>query len=159
MENIQLKKLEEIFKELSIYEKRGLDTSSLKIFIKDFKEFLKSNYSNNNTSADELPLDNKLKIIRLFLEDKKVFPTINDIIVFANDNLGIEFRDQKEKREVTINRIIKRIVDSPELKEALKKAVLAKRNEKLHKARTTNIKKEIISAETFGKWAEIIKNI
>lgn len=158
MENSILKKLEEALKELSTYEKKGLDTSSLKIFIKNFKEFIKLNEPTNLLN-EELTFDRKLEIIKSFLEDKKAFPTINEVIQFANDRLQLEFKDQKESREVTIVRIISRIKSKPELKDKLKAAVLSLRNEMVHTSRSSKSKKQIISAETFSKWADIIKNI
>jgi len=158
MENSAIKKLEEVLKELSTYEKKGLDTSSLKIFIKNLKEFIKLN-APTNLLSEELTFDNKLEIIKSFLEDKKAFPTINEVIQFANDRLQLDFKDQKESREVTISRIISRIKSKPELKDKLKTAVLSIRNEMVHSSRSTKSKKQIISAATFSKWADIIKNI
>lgn len=158
MENNTLAKLEEVLRELSVYEKKGLDTSSLKIFIRNFKEFIKLN-TLPITFAEELTFDKKLEIIKSFLEDKAAFPTINKVILFANDNLQLEFKDQKESREITISRIISRIKSKPELKDKLKMAVLSIRNEMVHTSRSTKSKKQIISAETFSKWADIIKNI
>lgn len=150
-----LNKLECILKELSSFEKMGLDTSSLKIFIKNYKNFLKI----NERSIEQLSLDEKLNLVQKFLEDKKVFPTIKDVITFANDKLGLDFKDQKESRNVTISRIIGRIRNNPTLKEKLKLAVLSMRNEKMHNISSSKSKKEIITAETFDKWAEIIRKI
>jgi hypothetical protein len=158
MDNSALKKLEQILKELGPFEKKGLDTSSLKIFIRNFKEFIKIN-SQTSLFSDELNLNDKLNIIKSFLEDRKAFPTINDVIHFANDRLDLEFKDQKESRATTINRIISRINSKPELKEKLKFAVLDIRNEMVHSGFSSKSKKEIITAEIFSKWAEIIKNI
>lgn len=179
-ENI-ITKLEDILREISFYEKKGFDASSLKIFVKNFKEYLKvtgqtnlignpvknttdkkiskkKSLSRNIPLDDEMTFDNKLKIIQTFLEDTKAFPTIKEVIDFANVKLSLEFKDQKESREVTISRIITRIRTKPELKETLKIAVLSIRNEKIHNVRPRT-KKDLISAETFSKWAEIIKNI
>ncbi len=150
-----LNKLETILKELSPFEKRGLDTSSLKIFIKNYKNFIKINES----SVEHLSDEEKLDLINRFLEDKKVFPTIKDVISFANDKLGLEFRDQKESRNTTISRIISRMRNNPQLKNKLKLSVLSMRNEKMHNISSSKSKKEIISAETFDKWAEIIRKI
>ncbi|MEO8759933.1 MAG: hypothetical protein ABI388_02630 [Bacteroidia bacterium] len=158
MENYTLKKLEEVLKELSPFEKRGLDTSSLKIFIKNFKEFLKLNEQPTLFKA-ELSFEEKLSIIKSFLEDKKVFPTIKEVIDFANERLNLDFKDQKESREITISRIIGRISSKPELKETLKIAVLSIRNEMFHSTQKSKSKKQIITVETFSKWADIIKNI
>ena len=61
-----LNKLECILKELSSFEKMGLDTSSLKIFIKNYKNFLKI----NEQSIEQMSLDEKLNLVQKFLEDK-----------------------------------------------------------------------------------------
>ncbi len=161
MESNTFKKLEEILKELKDYEKKGLDTSSLKIFVKNFKEFLKLNNQSTQSTlfTEELTFEKKLEIIKSMLEDKRAFPTVNKVIEFANSNLSLDFKDQKESREVTISRIIGRIRSKPELKDNVKKAVLNIRNEMVHKSNTSKSKREIITAETFSKWADIIKNI
>lgn len=150
-----LDKLEAALKELSPFEKKGLDTSSLKIFIKNYKNFIKFNES----SVEQLSFEDKLDLIKKFLEDKKVFPAIKDVISFANEKLGLEFRDQKESREITISRIVSRVRNNPALKDKLKLSVLSMRNEKMHNISSSKSKKEIISAETFDKWAEIIRKI
>lgn len=150
-----LNKLEIILKELSPLEKKGLDTSSLKIFIKNYKNFIKINESSVESLTDE----EKFDLVKRFLEDKKVFPTIKDVIFFANDKLGLEFKDQKESRDVTIARIISRMKNNPYLKDKLKLSVLSMRNEKMNNINSSKSKKEIISAETFDKWAEIIRKI
>lgn len=158
MENDLLKKLEAISKDLRLYEKRGLDTSSLKIFIKNFRNFL-----NFNTKLDlfsgNLNFEEKLILIKSFLSDKKAFPTVNDVIQFVNTRLNLEFNDPKQSREVTINKLINRIRATPELKDQLKQAVLSLRNEIVHSSDTKKTRKEIINVETFSRWAEIIKNI
>lgn len=158
MENNILNKLQIILKELSIYEKSGLDTSSLKIFIKNFKEFLKLN-EQPLIFKNELSFDQKLDIINSFLADRQAFPKIVDVIDFANDMLKLDFKDQKESREITISRILGRIKSKPELKDVLKSAVFKIRNDMVHNTENKKSKKEIISAVTFSKWAEIIKNI
>lgn len=158
MENPTLKKLEEIAKDISLYEKKGFDASSLKLFIKNFKKYLQiTNQLQLPFSDDQVGLEAKLKVIKEFLEDKNVFPTISDVIEFANTKLSLDFRDQKASRNITIARIIARIESKPELKEVLKDAVISIRNEKVHTP--SKSRKEIISAETFIKWADIIKNI
>ncbi|MDR0506112.1 MAG: hypothetical protein LBH32_04760 [Dysgonamonadaceae bacterium] len=157
--NVILSKLEDIQKELRPFEKQGLDTSSLKIFVKNFKEFLKLN-NQSSLFQQELKFEDKLSIIKSFLEDKKAFPKIENVIVFANERLGIEFKNQKKSRETTISLIISRISSKPELKDKLKEAVLSIRNEMVH-SNTKNKKssKQIITTESFSKWADIIKNI
>ena len=150
-----LDKLEAVLKELSPFEKKGLDTSSLKIFIKNYKNFIKLNES----SGEQLSFEDKLDLIKKFLEDKKVFPAIKDVIFFANEKLGLEFKDQKESRDITISRIVGRVRNNPALKDKLKLSVLSMCNEKMHNISSSKSKKEIISAETFDKWAEIIRKI
>lgn len=158
--NQTLQKLEDALKELSLYEKKGFDASSLKIFIKNFKDYLKITGQSDLTQAaiEDISYDEKLLIIKDFLEDKKVFPSIRDVIEFSNTKLKLDFKDQKESRDLTISRILLRIKNKPELKELLKSAVISIRNEKVHNVKPKT-KKDIISAETFSKWAEIIKNI
>jgi hypothetical protein len=159
-ENSIIKKLDEALKELSFYEKKGFDASSLKIFIKNFKEYLRITGQSDSSLflKEDLTFEKKLEIIQTFLEDKKIFPTIKEVIEFANTKLNLDFRDQKASRETTISRIITRIRTKPELKDTLKSAVISIRNEKVHSVKSKS-KKEIISTETFSKWAEIIKNI
>ena len=158
MNNIILSKLEDIQKELRPFEKQGLDTSSLKIFIKNFKEFLKLN-SQSDLFQQELSFDERLSIIKSFLEDKKAFPKIENVITFANEQLGIDFKNQKKSREATILLIISRITSKPELKDKLKEAVLSIRNEMVHNTKSKKSNKQIITTESFSKWADIIKNI
>lgn len=155
MNSLILEQLEGILKQLSRYEKKGLDTSSLKIFIKNYRIFLKS----NGEETDQLTFEDKLVIVKNFLEDKKAFPTIRDIISFANDKLGLNFKDQKASREMTILRILGRIRTNPSLKETLKSAIRSIRNEKMHGASPNRSQKELISAVTFDKWATIILKI
>lgn len=150
-----LDKLEAVLKELSPFEKKGLDTSSLKIFIKNYRNFIKL----NELSVEQLSFEDKLDLIKKFLEDKKVFPTIKDVISFANEKLGLEFTDQKESRDITISRIVGRVRNNPALKDKLKLSVLSMRNEKMNNIFLSKSKKEIISAETFDRWAEIIRKI
>lgn len=153
-----INKLEEILRELSPYEKKGLDTSSLKLFIKSLKVFVKV-LNQPDLFYEEISIDEKLVIIKKFLHDKKAFPTINDVIIFANERLGLDFRNQKASRDITIERIIGRIKTKPDLKDVLKEAVLSIRNEYVHRRANTRTKSDIITAETFIKWAEIIKEI
>ena len=100
-----------------------------------------------------------MEIIQSFLEDKEVFKKISDVIQFANDRLHLDFKSQKESRAVTIKRIIGRIRSKPELTKVLKTAVLSIRNEMVHTVPLSKSNKEIISADTFGKWADIIQKI
>jgi len=159
-ENSILTKLEEALKEISFYEKKGFDASSLKIFIKNFKEYLRVTEQNQSfsSSTEEMVFEKKLKTIQDFLNDKNMFKTIKDVIEFANTKLNLEFKNPKAKREITVSKIITQIRRQPELKETLKSAVISLRNEKSHSVKPKS-KKEIISVEKFDMWAEIIKNI
>ena len=153
--------LETILSELSNYERKGLDTSSLRQFIKNLKVFNRINRVQEkkvNIEAN-IPFEEKLNLIKSFLKDKKAFPKIQDIIHFANKELDLQFKDQKESRETTINRILTRIEKSPELKESVKKAAFNIRNRKIHYHNKRGTKKEKESAESFAKWAELLNNL
>lgn len=150
--------LEKLMKDLVDYEKKGLDTSSLRLFIKNLKTFDKLQKFEQTRIEQHLSFDEKLNIIKAFLEDKKAFPKIKDVIEFANDQLALSFVDQKESRDVTIRRILGRIQETPELKEKLKLAVIIIRNQKAHK-NINRTKKDIESVESFSKWAEILRNL
>ena len=157
--NNYINQLEDILKELSNYEKRGLDTSSLKLFIKNIKTFKKIQDTQNNTYSKNISFNEKLEIIKTFLEDQKVFPRIKDVIEFANNELSLGFKDQKESRTLTIKRIIGRIQKNPELKDKIKKAIIKIRNEKVHSHSSYKTKKEIEIANSYTKWAEILSNL
>lgn len=152
--------LENTLKELSDLEKKGLDTSSLKIFIKNLKIFEKIQISRNLKSTSNISFEDKLELIKSFLEDKKVFPRIQDLIDFTNLELDLGFKDQKESRALTIQRIIGRIQKRPELKDRVKLAVNKIRNEKFHTHSSQKIdKKELAKIESFARWAEILSNL
>jgi len=153
--------LENILREFSDLEKKGLDTSSLKIFLKNLKVFEKIQLSRNNKLGNNISFEDKLELIKSFLEDKKVFPRIKDLIDFTNLELDLGFKDQKESRALTIQRIIGRINKRPELKDRVKLAVNKIRNEKFHNQNLNQKidKKELIKIESFAKWAEILSNL
>lgn len=150
--------LESMMKDLTPFEKKGLDTSSLRLFIKNLKTFQKLQKIEQSRYGQNLSFEDKLNIIKTFLEDKKAFPRIKDIVDFANEQLSLGFKDQKESRDVTIRRVIGRIEETPELKEKVKNAVINIRNQKVHSS-TKKTKREIESVESFAKWAEILRNI
>lgn len=153
-----IKKLESILKILSEHEKNGLDTSSLKVFIKSLKTFNKIQEKRNNRLDQKIKPGKKLELIKEFLEDNKVFPSIKDIISFANDDLGLSFKDQKESRATTIQRIIKRVEKEPEIKDNIKNAVRDIRNNIVHNKNTSN-KKHTGDIESYSKWAEVLSNL
>lgn len=150
--------LESMMKDLAHFEKKGLDTSSLRLFIKNLKTFQKLQKIEQSRYGENISFEDKLNIIKTFLEDKKAFPRIKDIVDFANEQLSLGFKDQKESRDVTIRRVIGRIEETPELKEKVKNAVINIRNKKVHSS-TKKTKREIESVESFAKWAEILRNI
>ena len=147
-----------MMKDLSPYEKKGLDSSSLRLFLKNLKTFQKLQKIEQSRYGQNLSFDEKLNIIKSFLEDKKAFSRIQDVIEFSNVQLGINFIDQKESRETTIRRVIGRIQETPELKEKVIDAVLKIRNQKAHLS-SKRTKKELEIAESFSKWAEILRNL
>jgi len=151
--------LENTLKEFSDLEKKGLDTSSLKIFIKNLKIFEKIQKSRDLKFANKISFEDKLELIKSFLEDKKVFPRIKDLIDFTNLELELGFKDQKESRALTIKRIIGRIQKRPELKDKVKYAVNKIRNERMHMEYNKIDKKELSKIESFAKWAEILSNL
>lgn len=148
-----------LLKSLSEYESKGLDTSSLKLFIKNLKTFNKIQKAKAYNYSQKLPFSEKLSIIKSFLEDKKIFPRIIDVINFANQELSLDFKDQKESRETTIRRIIGRIEETPELKEKVKSAVMRIRNREFHNSSSNMTKKEREKAESYARWAEILTNL
>jgi len=150
--------LDDMLKDLSKDEKKGLDTSSLKLFIKNLKMYEKIQSLDNLEKNKRLSFDDKLDIIKSFLEDKKAFPRILDVINFANSELDLGFKDQKESRTITIKRVIGRIRLSPELKEKVKISVQNIRNEKVHH-KSTKSKKDVENVASFMKWAEILKEL
>lgn len=151
--------LENMLKDLSEYEKKGLDTSSLKLFIKNMKMFEKIQSMDSYEKTKRLSFDDKLEIIKSFLEDKKVFPRISDVIDFANSELELGFKDQKESRDITIKRVIGRIKQKPELKEKVKISVQKIRNEKVHSPKASKSKKDVENTALFMRWAEILKEL
>ncbi|MFH7018516.1 hypothetical protein [Flavobacterium sp. FlaQc-47] len=158
MLDIYIQNLENIMKDLSMFEKKGLDTSSLRLFVKNLKTFQKLQQIEESRYGQQLSFDEKLSIIKTFLEDKKAFPTIKNVIEFANNELSLSFIDQKESRDITIRRILSRIEETPELKEKVKKAVINIRNQTSHK-NAYKSKREMESAVSFSKWAEILRNL
>lgn len=147
--------IEILMKSLAEYEKKGLDTSSLRLFLKNLKTF---NKIHNTELHNSTTFSEKLEVIKSFLEDKKVFPKISDIIDFANVKLNLNFKDQKESRSITIRRILGRISETPELKEKVKIAVLELSK---NTSQNSNIrsKKDKDVIDSFSKWAEILRKI
>lgn len=159
MLNKYIEEIEIMMKDLSIYEKKGLDTSSLRLFLKNLKTYSKIQRLEIDNSSKNMSFSEKLEIIKNFLEDKKAFPRIIDVINFANDKLGLGFIDQKESRNVTIKRIIGRINETPFLKDKVKNAVFEISNQINGSSTSNSTKREKESIESFSKWAQILRNI
>jgi hypothetical protein len=157
----KLIRVEELLRSLSEYERVGLDTSSLKVFIKNLKTFSKLQKVSALNQSEHMTFSEKLIIIKSFLEDKKLFPKISDVIKFANEELSLDFKDQKESRSVTIRRVIGRIEETPELKEMVKSAVNRLRNQAIHGRPNTSksSKKDMERIETYARWAEILMKL
>lgn len=151
--------IENILKNLSDFEKNGLDTSSLRLFIKNLKTFKKIRNAQVHNISNELSFTNKLDIIKSFLEDKKIFPTIKEIINFANKELFLNFTDQKESRNTTIRRIINRIEETPFLKEKVKNAVFRIKNLEIDTNKQKLSKKEKEKVDSYSKWAVILSKL
>ncbi|MGE6648474.1 hypothetical protein ACQKE0_04275 [Shewanella colwelliana] len=153
-----INELEKVLKELSIYEKQGLDTSYLKSFIKQYKMFLQLNDIKPDLSgySDK----KKFNIISEIMNDKTIFPTIRHIILFANEEMDLEFKSQKTSRETTISRILKRVEKDPEFKQKLKKSLLWLIDETGYefKSKSTSIKRENNSSH-LEQWVKMLKDL
>lgn len=153
-----LNDLERILKDLSVYEKQGLDTSYLKSFLKQYKVFIDINNldSDFSTYSDE----GKLEIIREIMSDKSIFPTIKHIIHFANEEMDIEFRSQNASRDITISRIIKRVEKDPEVKRKLKRSLLWAIEDAGYSPKTkSHTPKSTMKSIELNKWVEILKDL
>jgi hypothetical protein len=150
--------LEKILKNISEYEKNGLDTSYLKSFIKQYKVFITINdikpdimkYSDNE----------KFNIIRNVMDDKAIFPTINDIILFANKEMGLGFKSQKVSREMTIERVLKRVEKDPEFKNKLKQSLIWLIEEtSYHPQKSTSSSKINSNSIDLDQWVKMLKDL
>ncbi|MFQ1969720.1 hypothetical protein ACK344_09085 [Aeromonas veronii] len=147
-------KLEDILKNIRQYEKLGLDTSYLKLFIKNYKLFLEL-----NNIKPEYSEDNRFKILEDILNNRQLFPRISDIILFSNHNLGVEFKSQNASRDVTINRIIKRAEKDERFKNILKSKLSTLISEGYYKEQKTNSSSKQISYNDLEQWARMLKDI
>jgi hypothetical protein len=155
MIDTNLESLENVLKQLSIYEKKGFDLSYLRSFIKNYKIFVEINDIKPDYTI--LPEDSKVLIIKGFLEDTNIFPRIIDIIEFSNKELGLGFKSQNASRETTIQRIVKRIENDPDVKVKLKETL--QYISKQSKAKKTKTIKNLSNSDDLMKWAEMLKDI
>lgn len=152
--DINLATLEDVLKNIRKYEKLGLDTSYLKLFIKNYKFFLELNNIKPEYSDNQ-----RFKILEEILNNRQLFPKISDIIYFSNFNLGVEFKSQNASREVTINRIIKRAEKDEVFKNVLKEKLrnlISTGHYKEHKITSTS---KSINYNDLEEWAKMLKDI
>ncbi|EKG0039292.1 hypothetical protein O1D87_003549 [Vibrio cholerae] len=147
-------KLEEVLKNLRQYEKLGLDTSYLKLFIKNYKLFL-----DLNNIEVEHSIDSRFKILEIILNNRQLFPKISDIINFSNNNLGVEFKSQKASRDVTINRIIKRAEKDETFKNVLKSKLESWISDGYYKEQKVSSSSKKLNYNDLEQWARMLKDI
>jgi hypothetical protein len=152
--DINTVKLEDILKNVRKYEKSGLDTSYLKLFIKNYKLFLEL-----NNIEPEYSEDSRFKILDEILNNRQLFPRIADIIHFSNYNLGVDFKSQNASREVTIERIIKRAEKDEIFKEQLKYKLSTFISEGYYKEQKTSISSKSNNYNDLEQWARMLKDI
>ncbi|MUJ21374.1 hypothetical protein GNP80_04480 [Aliivibrio fischeri] len=146
--------LEDILKKVRKYEKIGLDTSYLKLFIKNYKLFLEL----NNIKPD-ISEFNRFKILEEILNNRQLFPRIKDIIFFSNFNLGVEFKSQNASRDVTINRIIKRAEKDVNFKNKLRDKLSSLIADGYYKEQKNNQTSKAINYNDLEQWAKMLKDI
>ncbi|ELA7355832.1 hypothetical protein [Vibrio alginolyticus] len=152
--DINIAKLEEVLNNIRKYEKLGLDTSYLKLFIKNYKFFLELNNIKPDYSED-----NRFKILEEILNNRQLFPRIADIIDFANYNLGVEFKSQKASRDITINRIIKRAEKDENFKNILKSKLSSLISQGYYKEQRVSSSSKKSSYNDLEQWARMLKDI
>lgn len=152
--DINIAKLEDILKSVRKYEKLGLDTSYLKLFIKNYKLFLEL-----NNIEPEYSEDSRFRILEEILNNRQLFPRIADIIHFSNKNLGVDFKSQNASREVTIDRIIKRAEKDENFKDILKYKLSSFISEGYYKEQRTSSSYKSINYNDLEQWARMLKDI
>lgn len=149
-----LEKLESVLKNIRKYEKLGLDTSYLKLFIKNYKFFLDLNNIKPDYSDSQ-----RFKILEEILNNRQLFPKISDIIYFSNFNLGVEFKSQNASREVTINRIIKRAEKDEVFRNILKSKLSNFISMGHYKEQKLTSTSKSINYNDLEEWAKMLKDI
>lgn len=149
-----LEKLESVLKNIRKYEKLGLDTSYLKLFIKNYKFFLDLNNIKPDYSDSQ-----RFKILEEILNNRQLFPKISDIIYFSNFNLGVEFKSQNASREVTINRIIKRAEKDEAFRNVLKSKLSNLISMGHYKEQKLTSTSKSINYNDLEEWAKMLKDI
>lgn len=149
--------LEKVLKNISKYERIGLDTSYLKSFIKNYKLFLELHNIEPDVIHDNF--SDRMRILTSILSDKKLFPRIIDIVEFSNSNLDIKFKSQKASRETTISRIIKRAEKDDAFKETLKSKLTSLINDGYYKEKNKSVSLKKSTLNDLEKWAKMLKDV
>lgn len=153
-----LYELERILKDLSKYEKQGLDTSYLKLFIKQYKVFI--NLNKMKPDLANYSDYEKFDIIRDIMNDRSIFPTIKDIVFFANEEMDLDFKSQNASREITISRILKKVEKDPEFKNKLKKSLLWLIEEADYSFKSKYTSRKIENNSNYlDKWVKMLKEL
>lgn len=152
--DINLSQLEDVFKNIRKYEKLGLDTSYLKLFIKNYRMFLEL-----NNIQPEYTDSYRFKILEEILNNRQLFPKISDIIYFSNSSLGVEFKSQNASRETTINRIIKKAEKDESFKNDLKSKLSYLISEGHYKESKSSSTLKSINYNDLEQWAKMLKDI
>tara|TARA_R110001583_G_C5649191_1_gene408540 strand:- start:1408 stop:1878 length:471 start_codon:yes stop_codon:yes gene_type:complete len=152
-----IEELEKVLKNISKYERIGLDTSYLKSFIKNYKLFLELHDIEPDIIKDND--SERMIILRSILSDRKLFPRIIDIVEFSNSNLDIEFKSQKASRETTIGRIIKRAEKDDDFKDNLKNKLKSLISDGYYKEQKQSIISKKSTLNDLDKWAKMLKDL
>ena len=152
-----IESLEKVLKDISKYERIGLDTSYLRSFIKNYKLFMELNEIEPDIKSDSY--SGRMKILTSILNDNKLFPRIIDIVEFTNTNLDIEFKSQKASREVTVSRIIKRAEKDDDFKENLKSKLTSLIEDGYYKEKKKAVTSKKSRLNDLDKWAKMLRDL
>jgi hypothetical protein len=152
-----IENLENVLKNISKYERIGLDTSYLKSFIKNFKLFMELN--DIEPDVEHGNYSDRMKILKNILSDKKLFPRIIDIVEFTNTNLDIEFKSQKASRDTTIIRIIKRAEKDDGFKDNIKKKLASLIDDGYYKEQKKTVASKESRLNDLDKWAKMLRDL
>lgn len=152
-----IESLEKVLKDISKYERIGLDTSYLKSFIKNYKLFMELNKIEPGIKPDSY--SDRMRILTSILSDNKLFPRVIDIVEFTNTNLDIEFKSQKASREITVSRIIKRAEKDDDFKENLKSKLSSLIDDGYYKEKKKAVTSKKSRLNDLDKWAKMLRDL
>lgn len=152
-----IESLEKVLKDISKYERIGLDTSYLKSFIKNYKLFMELNKIEPGIKSDSY--SDRMRILTSILNDNKLFPRVIDIVEFTNTNLDIEFKSQKASREITVSRIIKRAEKDEDFKENLKSKLSSLIDDGYYKEKKKAVTSKKSRLNDLDKWAKMLRDL